>query len=437
MSSTPVNNQPIDPLIRDNQPKIRQKIALNPTKNVDANITAVTDVPDQSISPSSQAVFPTARVTISTTPIEEYGTSHSKKGLLKHLLHWGKTKTIELPPTPTMPPKETEVPTIKTKDPITDSPNGNPIIGKGAAINARPWWDSGYWKVGEDEGFREMEVDIGTAGELAVIGATLRGSKHRFQGGPNQDSYAILHDELVHSFLLVAVSDGVSNAKHSGYSSRKLVRHTVRAIALDLANEPERLWTGDELIQIADNAIARASANMRTWVAGDLDSPKIPPDQASVYDLSATLTLAIIPVNPTEDGSRTAIVGFVGDSPCYLLDSDGWSLKTPPTKQGDVMDQTTNALPLDENETLKTKWLDVKIPAGAALFVMTDGVSTALDSGNTTLGEYLREEWSAPSTMKHFTNVLDFDRQGEDDDRTVVAVWTRPFGMTVSDVQNA
>ena len=436
MSSTPVNNEPIDPLIRDNQPKIRQKIALNPTINVDTNIATVTDVPDQSASPSSQAIFPTARVTISTAPLEEYENGHSKKGLFKRRRRKGKDRKAE-EPTKKDFLDETKSPIDETKSPITDSANGNPIIGKGASINAKPWWDSGYWKVGEDEGFREMEVDIGTAGELAVIGATLRGSKHRFQGGPNQDSYAILHDELVHSFLLVAVSDGVSNAKHSGYSSRKLVRHTVRAIALDLANEPERVWTGDELIQIADNAIARASANMRIWVAGDLDSPKIPPDQASVYDLSATLTLAIIPVNPTEDGSRTAIVGFVGDSPCYLLDSDGWSLKTPPTKQGDVMDQTTNALPLDENETLKTKWLDVKIPAGAALFVMTDGVSTALDSGNTTLGEYLREEWSAPSTMKHFTNVLDFDRQGEDDDRTVVAVWTRPFGMTVSDVQNA
>jgi hypothetical protein len=29
--------------------------------------------------------------------------------------------------------------------------------------------------------------------------------------------------------------------------------------------------------------------------------------------------------------------------------------------------------------------------------------------------------------MKQFTNALDFDRSGEDDDRTAVAVWIPPF----------
>jgi len=120
MSSTPVNNQPIDPLIRDNQPKIRQKIALNPTKNVEANITAVTDVPDHSISPSSQAVFPTSKVTISRTPLDEYENGHSKKGRFKHLWHWGRDRELKEPTAPTDPQV---VPLTELKDPITDSPN--------------------------------------------------------------------------------------------------------------------------------------------------------------------------------------------------------------------------------------------------------------------------------------------------------------------------
>jgi len=326
---------------------------------------------------------------------------------------------------------ETITTSVQVKNPAPQleyTINGNPIIGRSTTINAQPWWESGYWKVGEDEGFREMEVDIGTAGTLAVIGATLRGAKHRYQGGPNQDSYAILHDESVQSYLLVAVSDGVSNAQFSGYSSRKLVRHTVRAMARSLAIEPERIWTSKDLQEIANSAIINAADGMRVWESDDLDSPKVPSSQATIYDLSATLTVAIVPTNPLPNGNRPVTVGFVGDSPSYILQNDTWHLITPAIKQGEVMDQTTAALPLQDNSKLKVDWIDVELAPGSALFVVTDGIGTSLDNGNTTLGEYLRSEWSRPCSMKQFTNALDFDRSGEDDDRTVVAVWIPPFG---------
>lgn len=396
-------------------------------KTLDQSLEKVNEKADNNLETTlkheNQKSFPSGNQTIPRKPIKEFEERDISGSLWRRLLGIKEQKQPEPTPVP-------DIPEINVIDESLNETqytlNDNPIIGKPTTINARPWWESGYWKVGEDEGFRELEVDIGTAGELAVVGATLRGGKHRYQGGPNQDSYAVLHDESVNKYLLVAVSDGVSNAKHSGYSSRKLVRQTVRAMAQILSIEPEMNRTDAEIKDIALRAVQRAANNMNKWDADDLDSPKIPQDQTSIYDLSATLTIAVIPVNAYEDNARKALVGFIGDSPCYLLDSD-WKLLTPATKQGEILDHGTAALPLEDNSQLSIQWLDVEIPSGSAFFIVTDGIGTSLDNGNTSLGRYLKNEWLRPCSMKKFTNALDFDRRGEDDDRTVVAVWTPPF----------
>ena len=396
-------------------------------KTLDQSLEKANEKADNSLETTlkleNQKSFPSGNQTIPRKPIKEFEERDISGSLWRRLLGIKEQKQPEPTPVP-------DIPVINVIDESLNETqytlNDNPIIGKPTTINARPWWESGYWKVGEDEGFRELEVDIGTAGELAVVGATLRGGKHRYQGGPNQDSYAVLHDESVNKYLLIAVSDGVSNAKHSGYSSRKLVRQTVRAMAQILSIEPEINRTDAEIKDIALRAVQRAANNMNKWDADDLDSPKIPQDQTSIYDLSATLTIAVIPVNAQEGNARKALVGFIGDSPCYLLDSD-WKLLTPATKQGEILDHGTAALPLEDNSQLSIQWLDVDIPSGSAFFIVTDGIGTSLDNGDTSLGRYLKNEWLRPCSMKKFTNALDFDRRGEDDDRTVVAVWAPPF----------
>jgi serine/threonine protein phosphatase PrpC len=410
-------------------------VIQSPIERLTGEITVIQSPIDPLLESTNISTFPIGSQNIVRKPIPDYEPEteviHDRK-----LFKLGRKKKKLQKKSVVAPPKQ-EHPRVEQVKPLPEETamapqmeftvNGNPILGRGTSINAKPWWESGYWKVGEDEGFREMEVDLGTAGTLAVIGGTIRGGKHRYQGGPNQDSYAILHDESVQSYLLVAVSDGVSNAQFSGYSSRKLVRQTVRAIARSLSIEPERSWTSKELQEIANTAIINASDSMRVWETDDLDSPKIPSSQATIYDLSATLTVAIIPTNPSPNGNRPATVGFVGDSPSYILQNNTWKLITPAIKQGDVMDQSTAALPLQDNSKLKVDWIDIELAPGSALFVVTDGIGTSLDSGNTTLGEYLRSEWARPCSMKQFTNALDFDRSGEDDDRTAVAVWIPPF----------
>lgn len=342
------------------------------------------------------------------------------------------------PPTPETP----ELPTVKPEVPAvrTLSANGNPIIGEASSINKAPWWSSQWWQVGKDEVCREVEVDVGTAADLAIIGLTTRGQSHRYGGLPNQDSFAILHDEVVPGFLFVAVSDGVSNARFSGYASRKLVRCVVRALHRRVLERMTSLDTPPsdiELRELGSAAFREASDALLRWSEFEVLAPAHEPDEIDPAELSATLTVAMIPVGLPQDGDRRALVGFVGDSPCYTLTNQSWQLVTPATKAGETLNTATAALPFLGDGAAEVAWLDVTIPSGSAFFLMSDGFGTSLASGRSNVGEFLAEEWGNPRTVVDFLRAAEFDRAGEDDDRTVVAVWTPPFRPTSTHVDVA
>jgi serine/threonine protein phosphatase PrpC len=332
------------------------------------------------------------------------------------------------PPTPETP----EPPTVNSEvlAPRALSANGNPIIGEESSINKTPWWTSHWWQVGKDEICREVEIDIGTAADLAIIGLTSRGQSHRYGGLPNQDSFAILHDDVVPGFLFVAVSDGVSNASFSGYASRKLVRCVVRALhrrVLERVTSSDTPPSDIELRGLGSAAFREASDALLCWSEFEVLAPACEPGEIDPAELSATLTVAMIPVGLPPDGNRRALVGFVGDSPCYTLREKAWQLVTPATKAGETLNNATAALPFLGEGAAEVAWLDVRIPAGSAFFLMSDGFGTSLASGKSKVGEFLAAEWGHPRTVVDFLRAAEFDRAGEDDDRTVVAVWTPPF----------
>ena len=331
---------------------------------------------------------------------------------------------------PVAAPDDPPITKPTSPEPMALSANGNPIIGEASSINKSPWWNSRWWNVGKDEVCREVEVDVGTAADLAIIGLTTRGQSHRYGDLPNQDSFAILHDDLVPGFLFVAVSDGVSNARFSGYASRKLVRCVVRALhrrVLERTQDSDTPPSGDELREIGSAAFWEASNALLSWNNFEVLAPPEEPDEIDPAEFSATLTVAIIPVGSSTDGNRRALVGFVGDSPCYILNDETWQLVTPATKSGETLNNATAALPFIGEESGDATWLDVPIAAGSTFFLMTDGFGTSLASGRSSVGVFLGAEWSRPRTVVDFLRTAEFDRAGEDDDRTVVAVWTPPF----------
>jgi len=337
---------------------------------------------------------------------------------------------VLLPGEPSPSPLPTTPLPRVTNPPSRYCANGSPVIGDSSTINGTPWWQSGWWSVGRDEGFREVEIDVGTAAQLAIIGLTTRGQSHRYDGRPNQDSFAILHDEEVPQYLFLALSDGVSAARHSHYSSRKLVSTVVRQMHTSIK---ERLATGSplhseaDLRAIGDEAYRFASDELLHLSLGKLHSPPLPTEEIQPHDLSATLTVAIVPVGESQDGVRRALVGFVGDSPCYTLSEGEWKLVTPATKEGAVVNTATAALPFLRGEPEVATWIDVDLTSSGALFLMSDGFGTSLANGRSEVGGFLSKEWNRPRTVADFLKIAEFDRAGEDDDRTVIAVWAPPF----------
>jgi serine phosphatase RsbU (regulator of sigma subunit) len=65
------------------------------------------------------------------------------------------------------------------------------------------------------------------------------------------------------------------------------------------------------------------------------------------------------------------------------------------------------------------------------LVMMTDGIGTSLASGDTPVGKWLAPRIYGPSLSQdfagllstNFSEVLTYDRQGEDDDRTLVVLY--------------
>jgi hypothetical protein len=59
--------------------------------------------------------------------------------------------------------------------------------------------------------------------------------------------------------------------------------------------------------------------------------------------------------------------------------------------------------------------------------VMSDGVSMSLGAGSSAVGAWLAQWFSTPTLLSDAVAALRFDRRGEDDDRTAVAVWNPPW----------
>lgn len=308
------------------------------------------------------------------------------------------------------------------------SANDQVILGEPSPINAKTWWTSGYHKVHAGLPRSSVEYDFGTCGDLAVFGATSRGTKHQFRAAPNQDAFSFCSVTSPGNYLIVAVCDGVSQAKFSSYGSRRLAREAVSRLekAIRVSTSENVPLEYEHFAKI----LHEASTAMKTWSTTDLDAPQQLPESTDYKDLSTTIALVVIDAMQASETGYRMRAAFIGDSPIYLSSGDAYAIQTPFTKGGDLVENSTGALPLMNGEVVRPGWLDLRLPAGSHVVITTDGFSNALREGNTKHARILRKLWSSPtgpvSLALNITGI-DFDRRGEDDDRTAVIVWAPPF----------
>jgi serine/threonine protein phosphatase PrpC len=311
-----------------------------------------------------------------------------------------------------------DVPAIPEKD--KRSVNGPLVVEFDSPLNRKVWHSDGWTKFPEAGPSRDLETEYGNVGNLRVVAGSMRGTKHKYYGDPNQDAYAIRSTD---DHVIVAVSDGVSSAKYSAFASKYLTDLVVRRLQQGLSGRSKP--TRDEVRLAVQHAVESASAGVSCWREGELFAPDEPCNAVDVRELAATLTVAVIEVEPSHERTRDVLVAFVGDSPCYVLTGYEWTIKTSESKTGDVIDHTTSALPVREGRPVNLDWAEFEIGASDALLVMTDGIGTSLASGRSAVGRWMAPRVASllgPQIESNFFDLISFDRNGEDDDRTLVVV---------------
>lgn len=302
------------------------------------------------------------------------------------------------------------------------SPNGAVVVGHPSAMNKEPWWHNDRVSLSILGFDRDLEADLGRVGDLAVMALSLRGTKHQYYAGANEDSFCLAH---TNEWLIITVADGVSAAKYSAYASKFFAHSVCRSLRRRLADTPE---ASDSVLNgFVSEALQSANDKVLHWniddvAAPDIDSESLDTDERYA-SLATTLSIALVPLHSAADGRRSVTLASVGDSPVYTLHRKSWALLTDATKEGEILDNSTPALPVRPGDDPCLVWRKVDLDPDAALAVMTDGIGTSLGRGQGDVGLWLAERLSKPCTMEEAVRAARFDRRGEDDDRTIVMVW--------------
>ena len=293
-------------------------------------------------------------------------------------------------------------------------------IGRPSKFASTPWWLTDWWLLDEQGHVGDITCDVGTIGDLAVSGASIRGNKHRLARGRCEDSFSIragrTSEDL--AFLVSVIGDGLGSAKYSAFGSR-------RATELFSRHLTEALSEATELTEdVVEAATAESAANIRSavlvWTTDDFLAPPDPPSEVEAKELETTLTFTVTPANSQEDGTRTVFYGYIGDSPIFTLGAEGWT-RISAGDHGELLSTATDAL--HSSDTFEQGSL--KLCDNEVLLLVTDGVGNFLMSGDQQLpvGKHLAHQWRQPVDASAFVNDLMFDFRTADDDRTAVVCW--------------
>jgi serine/threonine protein phosphatase PrpC len=306
--------------------------------------------------------------------------------------------------------------------------DGQLITDQASSLNAKPWYSPNWKKLPNNGPSRDLELTAGSLGDLRLMAGSTRGTKHQYYGDENEDSFHVAQTKSG-SHLVLAVADGVSSAKHSSYGARVLSYMISESIVsqIDQANNDNRL----DIQSIIDTAIRRASDRVQDWRPGELYAPTEPPGENSYRHVSATLSVAVLDTTVDADGNRPVVLACVGDSPCYTLRGTKWTIRSTATKEGAILEHGTQALPVPSGENPRHDVFEFMLSKDEVLVLMTDGIGTSLASGDTSVGRWLAPRLYGPALAQdfaallqyEFVNSMTYDRQTEDDDRTLAIVY--------------
>jgi len=259
----------------------------------------------------------------------------------------------------------------------------------------------------------DLVVDGWSTEVMTVRGVTQRGHLHRYNGTPRQDDF-VVHNRA-DGRVIVAVADGVSQARRSHIGASKVTRYAAQWL---YSSVPEDLRDIDWLALFQNTAWALSETAQSALGLAEPD-PLI-----AEAEMATTLVCAVIE-SAGANRLRAHLAG-VGDSSAWLLSAGGFTeiLAGKSAGSDGVRTSEVVGLPRVPAEIGPT---EILVEQGDVLLIGTDGISDPLGTGQGTVGDLFRtvlQGQSVPSLIE-FAHAVDFSRQSFDDDRTLVAVWPR------------
>ncbi|MFI5916460.1 protein phosphatase 2C domain-containing protein [Dactylosporangium sp. NPDC051541] len=244
--------------------------------------------------------------------------------------------------------------------------------------------------------------DEARLGGLDVRAASIVGPGHRCEepAGPRQDVYRLARDRDG-QHLIIAVADGVSASARSDLGA------TVAATAA-VTEIRRRLDAGATPAELKAPAIFESVAAQMVAAAADRG--------ASARDVCCALLVAVVPAHRRDEPVWLA---SLADVSAWLHGTERWQRLTGADKDG--LDHNTLAHVLPLHPQYATGRL-VVVPAGAALAILTDGVSDAFAEVEGAQ-RWFAQRWQVPPALGSFLADVNFEARGQLDDRTAVVVW--------------
>jgi hypothetical protein len=266
----------------------------------------------------------------------------------------------------------------------------------------------------------DIELDWGSIDGIEVRAASIRGRTHRYEGSVRQDSFNIARiSGESESYLFLCVADGLGSYPKSHIAAREADCAAAR-------NFSEQLRHTGSLEGVDVNAIiGRIQSDiLDAWRQRERN-----PD-LSMQDLCdqmrTTLSIALIPNVPSEDGAFRIKIFTVGDTSAWVLQKEsGWKPITPVKGAGaDIFSSSVSAIP--STAPVKFDEREYALHRGDAFFLMTDGIGDPLGDGSGPVGEALASMLRNAPDIYDFARICDFARRTHMDDRTLLGIWMPP-----------
>ena len=330
-------------------------------------------------------------------------------------------------PTParrrTRPQLVTASQTLAVPAPVLNATDGGPIVGavdpvivEPSAFGSAPWWSRDWWRIPDGGSARDVDCDAGTVDTLAVIGASLRGHKHRLDAAANDDAFVLRTgiDDAGARWLIGCVCDGLGSASRSDEGSRFVAGRFAAALA-ELIGSKE--WNaGDPGTALLDRIVMDVTTEAGQGLVLGEDA---------LEDFETTLTFVAVEASPPDGIARRSLFGWVGDSPVFILRSGEWYPVDPTGPE----DAATGLVSSRTNGFFTSKRLDqsmsVALASDEVVLISSDGIGSFVSDGSRTLriGTMFADVLAHPTEVMRVLNLLSFDMRSADDDRTAIIVW--------------